>query len=114
MIFISEPQRHSGNAVEPAMSRRSNFDILYPPHRLIVRDRYRHCQLREGSAKSFASLTMPTQQSFAFHRAGATWVRGVGQGVAPRRIARQHFGVDSRTSPPNCSMNARAVAKSEK
>src|SRR5262249_4900053 len=50
---------------------------------------------------------MPTQQSFAFHREGATWLRGVGQGVAPRRIARQHFGrLDSRPSPPNCSTNA--------
>jgi hypothetical protein len=32
MIFISEPQRHSGNSVEPGTSRRSNFDTLHPPH----------------------------------------------------------------------------------
>jgi hypothetical protein len=33
----------------------------------------------------------------------------------PRLIARQRFeGFDFRNSPPNCSMKARAVAKSEK
>jgi hypothetical protein len=30
MIFISEPQRHSGNSAESGMSRRSNFDTLCP------------------------------------------------------------------------------------
>ena len=34
---------------------------------------------------------------------------------APRLVAGEDFGrLDYRTFPPNCSMNARAVAKSEK
>jgi hypothetical protein len=48
MIFMSEPQRRSGNSVEPGTSRRSNFDTLHPPHAPygpIVRDCCRHYQL---------------------------------------------------------------------
>src|SRR5262245_3083560 len=31
MIFMSEPQRHSGNSVDPSVSKRSNFDTLHRP-----------------------------------------------------------------------------------